>query len=609
MNSLAALAVVVPLLVAPVLITVGLLAPRWSVDAAAVSAAVAVAVLCVLLARHAAAAPFASWLGGWRPSHGVAIGISLSVDPIGAGLACFAAVLVAAALTYSTRYFDAVGGLYHGLMLLFMAAMVGFCLTGDLFNLIVFFELMSAVAFGLTAYRIEERAPIQGAINIAITNSIAGYAMFVAAAMLYARTGALNMAQIGAALDRGHADALVIVAMVLLLVGFLTKAAAVPLHFWLADAHAVAPSPVCVLFSGVMVELGLYAVARIVWEIFAGPLGPAFPALQAILIGVGVLTALLGAWMCFLQRHLKRLLAFSTIAHVGTFVCGIGLLSARGIAGDALSVVGHGFAKSALFMLVGILLHRFATVDEYDLHARGRELPVVGILFTAGGVLLCGLPPFTEFAGRSLLDSASRSAGYGWLIVVFVIVSAATGGAVLRVAGRVFMGWGQAEGPDPEQARAAEERVDEEREERDHTPPLMVVVPALLLAAAVVAGVIPGLVPGIDRAAALFTDHHAYPAWVLHGVSVQLPRVVTETPDTLSILAELGALAGAVLLAAAGLWGRSWRSAVPKVLEVPANSSADALRMLHSGHIGDYIAWWTFGAGALGAVCLLTLSS
>ena len=104
-------------------------------------------------------------------------------------------------------------------MLLFMAAMVGFCLTGDLFNMLVFFELMGAVAYALTAYRIEERGPIQGAINFAITNSVGAYSIFIGLALLYARTGALNMAQIGAALDGHRADALVIVAMVLLFVG------------------------------------------------------------------------------------------------------------------------------------------------------------------------------------------------------------------------------------------------------------------------------------------------------------------------------------------------------------------------------------------------------
>src|SRR5438105_2900710 len=106
----------------------------------------AVATLCALLLARSVRQPIAYWIGGWRPSHGASVGISLSIDPLGAGMAAFAAVLVLAALAYSSRYFDAVAGLFHGLMLLFMAAMVGFCLTGDLFNLVVFFELMSTVA-------------------------------------------------------------------------------------------------------------------------------------------------------------------------------------------------------------------------------------------------------------------------------------------------------------------------------------------------------------------------------------------------------------------------------------------------------------------------------
>src|SRR5947209_6371646 len=349
MTHLSALPVVIPFLAGPLLVAVGFFSPRWFNDAVGAVAAIAVTAICVLLAVHAFSHPFAYWVGGFKPHGGVAIGISLSIDSLGAGMAVFAALLVGAALAYSIKYFDAVEGLYHGLMLLFMAAMAGFCLTGDLFNLVVFFELMSAVAYALTAYRIEERAPIQGAINFAITNSIAAYGMFIAIALLYARTGALNLAQIGVALQAHHSDPLVIVAMVLLFAGFLTKAALVPLHFWLADAHAVAPVPVCVLFSGVMVELGVYAVARLYWVVFAGAIGGHAHTLRAILVGLGVATALVGGVMCFLQRHIKRLLAFSTIGHVGMFVCGIGLLDPHALAGVATYVVGHGFTKAALF--------------------------------------------------------------------------------------------------------------------------------------------------------------------------------------------------------------------------------------------------------------------
>jgi multicomponent Na+:H+ antiporter subunit D len=605
---LAALPIVVPLIAAAVLVAAGGVAPRWLNDGVGGLVALAVIALSAILLVRAARTPIAYWLGGWRPSHGVTIGIALSIDPMGAGLAVFAAVLVAAALAYSLRYFDAIHGLFHGLMLIFLAAMAGFCLTGDLFNLVVFFELMSTVAYALTAYRIEERAPIQGAINFAVTNSIAGYAMFIGVALLYARTGALNLAQIGAALDGHAADPLVVVAMVLLFLGFLTKAAAVPVHFWLADAHAVAPVPVCVLFSGVMVELGVYAVARLYWVVFAGPMGAHAGALRAILIGLGVVTAVLGAVMCFAQRHIKRLLAFSTISHVGMFICGIGLLDPRALAGVATYVIGHGLTKGALFMAAGVLLHRFATVDEFDLHGKGRAIPVVGVMMAVGALLLAALPPLTTFQGKALLDEAASGAGYGWLPIVFVAVSALTGGAVLRVAGRVFLGWGPSEGPDPGQTRKAQERVDETRGTRDHTPAAMILVPAALLTAAAVVALIPGTVPSIERMAARFTDHSAYAAWVLHGTRVRWPMPAPSHVQLVDVAYAVVAVLGAVGMAALGLFGRPLRAALPAAISGPSGSALHRLRLLHSGHIGDYIAWWTAGASVLGGVCLLALT-
>jgi multicomponent Na+:H+ antiporter subunit D len=607
-QAVAPLAIAVPLLAGPLLAATDVVARRWFADAVAIVAAGASAVLCALLLAHAADGPIVVWLGGWHPSHGVAIGISLTVDSLGAAMATLVAVLVTATLIYSARYFEAVGHLFHALMLVFLAAMVAFCLAGDLFDMFVFFELMSVAAYALTAYKIEERGPLQGAINFAVTNSVGALMVLIGIVLIYGQTGALNLAQIGAALGHEGSGTLVAVAFALIVVGFLTKAAAFPVHFWLADAHAVAPTPVCVLFSGVMVELGLYAVARVYWTAFAPALDPAAAAIRPILIWTGVLTALVGALMCVQQRHLKRLLAFSTVSHVGLFLICLGMLDHVGVAAAASYVLAHAFAKAALFMCVGVLLHRFAEVDELRLRGRGREdgaLRVVGVLFALGGLLLAGVPMVGVFVGKSLGEGAAEDGGFGWAVAVFVLASGLTAGAILRAAGTIFGGWGEDEPPESEQPQEGDEGT-ETLQPHDRTPLTMLVPPIVLTAAALVVCVVPGLDDAIQQAAGRFVDTDAYAGAVLHGHAA-FGAIEPEGLKPLDFLWGGLSVALALALAWVSLFGRGLFEAVPDRLRRAGDAAQRPLGAIHSGHVGDYLAWLTAAGGVLAALVALAV--
>ena len=599
-----ALPVAVPLAAAALLAALNELISRKISSAIAMGATAVAGGATWMLLRASRAEPIVYWFGGWQPSHGAAIGISFVIDPFGAGLALFGCVLVLAGLVYSARYFDTVGNIYHVLMLAFLGAVCGFCLTGDLFNLFVFFELMGAAAFALCGYKSEDPTSLEGALNFAVTNTIGAFLVLSGIALLYGRTGALNLAQIGRSLGT-RADGLVVAAFAFITAGFLVKAAVVPFHFWLPDAHAVAPAPACILFSGIMVELGLYAVARVYWTVFPASIGAHSTALRNILTGGGTLTALLGAGMCYAQRHIKRLLAFSTVSHMGLLMIGFGLLDPDGLSGAAIYVLGHGFVKAALFLGAGILLHRTGSVDEIDLHGRGRNLPWTGMLFAVGAAGLAGCPGFATFTGDRLMADAARRVGCGWVGWIAFAAEVLTAAAVLRMAGRVFLGWGPAQDAFPRRGSHVFEEPDT-RGGRDHTPASMF-APALALLALGFVQFVPGLVPGARQVAGWFQNRPAYAARVMDGVAPALPVARSHAPDAFDYGRGIASVVAASGLAWLTLFSSRLRQAFsgsPVVQGV-----VHGLRRVHSGIIPDYVTWLTLGVAvlaALSAACLRT---
>jgi multicomponent Na+:H+ antiporter subunit D len=652
-DALPALPVALPLLVAAALVGLAPLCPRQVADAAAVATAAAVTLLCLVLLARAVDGPVVYWFGGWTPRDGIALGVAFAVDPVGAALATLAGVLATAALTFSWRIFEAVRTLHHGLMLVFLAGIVGFCLSGDLFNMFVFYELFSVAAYALAGYQTTNPGSVRGALNFAITNSVGAILVLGGIALLYGRTGALNLAQLGQTLAaRGPADRLVVAAFLLLMVGFFVKAAVVPFHFWLADAYALAPTVVGVLFAGVVSELGLYAVARVYWTVFSGPLA-GVEGLRGVMLLGAVTTALVGGVMCLLQHHLARMLAYATVSHVGLTLAGFALLGPAGVGGAVLYLLADGLVKGSLFISVGIVDHHLHDVDERRLRGRGRHMPWAAALMVAGALGLAGVPPFGTFLGKALMEEAALEAGAPWLIGLFVVVAALTSAALLRATGRVFLGlgprptvgprptgglWTAAPTPvagglpsrsgapppgvgagarppggppagvgadtrPPSGSGAGGSGPGATGDHHRHAHPTQLAPAIVLLAGAVAVGVAPGVTGGVEDAAARFTDRVGYVAAVLEGVAgagagVAHPPVPLAAPAfwaVLSALLGLGLALGA--LAPERLPGRL-RDGVARVW----GPVAATLRGLHDGGIGDSVTWLVVGMAAFGTL-------
>ncbi|MCJ2062087.1 NADH-quinone oxidoreductase subunit E [Methylobacterium sp. J-088] len=574
--ALLPLPVAIPLVICATLLATAHLLPGRIPDILALLAALAVAVLSAVIAVHAADGPLVYWFGGWEPRDGVHLGIGFSVDAASGWIAAFIGLLYALTFVFAWGFFDRTHGHFHILMLLFLAAMVGFCFTRDMFNLFVWFEVMSVAAFALTAYHLAESS-LAGAINFTVVNSLAGFLMLGGIGLIYAQTGTLDYDGMAAAIAQTGRSPVVAGAFCLVAAALMIKGSIVPFQFWLADAHAVAPSPVSVIFSGSMVSLGLFGLAKVSAVVFGGS-DQVQGALPVLLIGLGSATALLGGWMALLQRHLKRMLAFSTISHAGIMLTGLGALSAGGTGGMLVYVVGHGLVKGALFMIAGILLATQASIDEIALRGLGRGIWPAGIAMGLAGLLLCGLPIGILDQGTRLVQGGLSQQGHGIALAATAIGAALTGAAVLRAAGRIFLGLG----PDPGDeagAPSADER------EKANRPLWLMLAPCCALLA-------------VDVALPAGPIAHALPRAVSAFMRRPEAGMLAEGPGWLPWVSVAAALLGAGY----GLFRKRLPAFVVRPVSASQSAPTRALEILHSGLIGDYAVWLAVGVAVIAAV-------
>lgn len=282
-------------------------------------------------------------------------------------------------------------------------------------------------------------------IALAFTGTILAYFDFVAAAREV--PGSLNWTALRSAAPSLHPELLQL-AFAFILVGYGTKAGLAPMHTWLPDAHSEAPSPISAMMSGVLLAVALYAIAR--WKaVIDASVDPAFT--NVLLMGFGLLSVAIGTFSLVIQRHYKRMLAYSSVEHMGLVTIGLAL-GPLGAFAAWLHVVNHAVAKSASFLLAGRLLQRYKTTEIGGITGLFQTMPWTGALFAAGILALVGLPPFGLFVSEFLLVQAAVVEGQVWLAAVVLLLLLTAFVSLLSHLNRMLYG------VVPEGVRAGEHR-------------------------------------------------------------------------------------------------------------------------------------------------------
>jgi hydrogenase-4 component F len=385
-------------------------------------------------------------LDGWTPTWGATV--LFRVDALSALLAaCVAFVAALAALLgprlgpddhytpAQVRRFRVFSSLFAFTMLVAVTANN----VGVMWIAIEATTIASAVIVPLTVTKASVEASwkyiLIGSVGIALAfvGTVLGYFDFVT--LVGQREYALNWTVLLANASVLHPPVIQL-AFVFILIGYGTKAGLAPMHTWLPDAHAEAPSALSAMMSGVLLAVALYAIVR--WKaVVTAAVGHQFP--NRLLIGLGLLSLAIAALSLVIQRQYKRLLAYSSIEHTGLMCLGLAL-GPLGVFASMLHLVNHTLAKSMMFFVSGRILDRYGSPEIGRVSGLLRVMPWTGGLFAAGMIALLGLPPFGMFLSKFALVRAGFADGKGWLMVVVLALLAVAFVSLLAHLNRMLYG-------------------------------------------------------------------------------------------------------------------------------------------------------------------------
>jgi proton-translocating NADH-quinone oxidoreductase chain N len=338
---------------------------------------------------------------------------------------------------YSVSYMNRDTGLpkYYSLLQLMVTGMIGVVFAGDLFTLFVFFEMMAIAAYVLVSFRKKEWEPVEAGMKYLFMGAVGSTTILYAISFLYGIGGTLNIATLASRMPDIIATPgvapIAIILIVLLVAGFGVKAAIVPFHMWLIDAHPAAPSGISAMLSGVVIKTAAFALFRILFVIF--PLG-VFD--WSPVVGfIAIITMVIASISALLQTDLKRLLAYSSILNMGFIFIGFAVafseptnVATDGAVGASFfQILNHAIGKGLLFLCAGAFLHAAGTRDLGQLSGIGKKMPLTALAFGIGAFAIAGVPPLNGFYSKILLLWYAALSGtlMGYLLVAFGLFSSA----------------------------------------------------------------------------------------------------------------------------------------------------------------------------------------
>jgi len=377
-------------------------------------------VVSTLLLPRVLESPVIVSVGGWRPP----FCINLVAGPVGILFSIVIALVGLLVSIYALDYIkEGATEKYHMLYLSLLTGATGVVLTGDIFNLFVFFEILCISSYALVAY-LRDKAGIESAVKYLIQGAVGSSLLLIGIGLLYGVFGTLNMADIAQNIN-SVSPISVFVPMVLIITGLGVEAAIFPLNAWLPDAHSSAPSSISAILSGIAIEVGLYAVVRVIFTIFGASSILPFLAL------LGILTLLVGEMCAFSQNNIKRMLAYSSIGQIGLILFALAIGTSYGVTGGLFQLVSHTLSKALLFLTAGYMIYQAGSMEISALEGMGKKMPLTCLAFTIGAFSLVGLPPFIGFPSKFLVVRAALATKETFL---FVLIGLALLGTVIEGA-------------------------------------------------------------------------------------------------------------------------------------------------------------------------------